>query len=279
MSSLLVRLSRPLNLNRTRLVVLACTLAFAHSRSKAAVFADQVAGYTPGTAPANFQTSQAALGPINGDTGFGGLNPFNPPFARDHIVIIGAGGSLSLRLSEPIRTAGGRLGVFVNNGLVDTSSNGSGRAGSPPTTFSPPPRAIVSVSSDGVAYVQLIAAPATFDNPTNAYLDTTIDNYFQPLGSQLADQGKPFFGRLSDFAEETYPQIRTRLAGSAGGTWLDLSTVPLEQVRYVRFDVPVGADYRMVVDSVSAVPEPTGAGMIALGVVFSALARRRGHRR
>jgi hypothetical protein len=275
MSSSLVRLPHRLTLHRLSLVVLVSTVSLAPSRSIGAVFADQVAGYTPGTAPANFQTSQAALGLINGDTGFGGLNPFNPAFSRDHIVIIGAGGSLSLRLSEPVRTAGGRVGVFVNNGLVDTSSDGSGRAGSPPTTFSPPPRAIVSVSSDGVAYVPLIAAPATFDNPTNAYLDTVPDNYFQPLGSQLADQSKPFFGRLSDFAGESFPQIRTRLAGSAGGTWLDLSTVPLEQVRFVRFDVPVGADYRMVVDSVSAVPEPAGSAVMIAAFATALLRRSR----
>jgi hypothetical protein len=275
MFSSLVRPPRRASSNRLSLVIVVTALAFAPSRSGAAVFADQVAGYTPGTAPANFQTSQAALGPINGDTSFGGLNPFNPPFARDHIVIIGAGGSLSLRLSEPVRTAGGRVGVFVNNGLVDTSADGSGRAGSPPATFSPPPRAIVSVSSDGTAYVPLIAAPATFDNPTSAYLDTTIDNYFQPLGSQLADQGKPFLGRLSDFAGETFPQIRTRLAGSAGGTWLDLSGVPLEQVRFVKFDVPVGADYRMVVDSVSAVPEPTGGGVIIVAFATALIRRSR----
>jgi hypothetical protein len=257
---------------RLGLVVL-CTLTVAQSRSNGAVFADQVAGYTPGSAPANFQNSQAALGPINGDTTFGGLNPFNPPFSGQHIVIIGAGGSLTLRLSEPVRTAGGSVGVFVNNGLVDTSPDGSGRAGSPPATFSPPPRALVSVSSDGAAYVPLIVGPVTFDNPTNAYLDTAIDNYFQPLGSQLADQGKPFFGHLSDFAGETFPQMRSRLAGSAGGTWLDLGGAPLEQVRFVKFDVPVGANYRMVVDSVSAVPEPAGVAVI-IATFATALLRR-----
>ena len=252
-----------------------CTLLVAPSTSGGAVFADQVAGYAPGSAPAGFQKSQAALGPINGDTGFGGLNPFNPPFSDNHIVIVGAGGSLTLRLSEPVATAGGSLGVFANNGLVDVSPDGSGRAGSPPATFSPPPRAVVSVSSDGTTYVPLIAQPVTFDNPTNAYLDATIENYFQPLGTQLADQGKPFFGRLSDFAGETYPQMRTRLAGSAGGTWLDLSAVPLGQVRFVKFDVPAGADYRMVVDSVSAVPEPAGGAMVLVALASGLLRRTR----
>jgi hypothetical protein len=244
---------------------------FAVPASKAAIFADQVAGYTPGSAPAGFQKSQAAQGPIKGDTGFGGLTPFNPPFSDNDIVIVGAGGSLALRLSEPIRTAGGSLGVFANNGLVDVSPDGSGRAGSPPSTFSPPPRALVSVSSDGLVYTPLVVAPVTFDNPTNAYLDTPIENYFQPPGNQPADQGKPFLGRLSDFAGETYPQMRSRLAGSAGGTWLDLAGVPLEQVRFVKFDVPAGADYRMVVDSVAAVPEPAAgvalAGLVALGLL------------
>ena len=263
---------------RTRLpqtagLVVLCSMVAAPAVASGAIFGDQVVGYTAGTAPANFQNAQAAVGPINGDTGFGGLNPFNPPFSDNHIVIVGAGGSLTLRLSEPVATAGGSLGVFANNGLVDVSPDGSGRAGSPPATFSPPPRAVVSVSSDGTAYVPLIVPPVTFDNPTNAYLDATIENYFQPPGTQFADQGKPFFGRLSDFAGETYPQMRSRLAGSAGGTWLDLSAVPLGQVRFVKFDVPAGADYRMVVDSVSAVPEPA-AGAVVLVALASGLLRR-----
>ena len=265
---------------RAGLVVLAvmltpCTLAVAPPRARGAVFADQAVGYAPGTAPANFQKSQGALGPINGDTTFGGLNPFNPAFSDNHSVIGGAGGSLTLRLSEPVATAGGSLGVFANNGLVDVSPDGSGRAGSPPQTFSAPPRAVVSVSSDGTVYVPLIAQPVTFDNPTNAYLDATIEEYFQPLGTQAADQGKPFFGRLSDFAGETYPQMRTRLAGSAGGTWLDLSAVPLGQVRFVKFDVPAGADYRMVLDSVSAVPEPAGGAIVLIALASGLLRRTR----
>src|SRR3954453_19903393 len=90
----------------------------------AAIYADQVSAYTPGTANASFQNASAALGPITGDTTFGGLTPFNPPFSPNHIVIVGAGGSLTLRLSSPVlTTAGPTLGVFVNNGLVDVSSD------------------------------------------------------------------------------------------------------------------------------------------------------------
>jgi hypothetical protein len=242
----------------------------------AAIYADQVSAYTPGNANASFQNASSALGPITGDTTFGGLNPFNPPFSASHIVIVGEGGSLVLHLGQPVVNGpAAKLGVFVNNGLVDVSADGSGQAGSPPATFSPLSRAVVSVSADPLGpFVPLNGGNSiTFDNPTNAYLDTTISNYFQPVGTQFADQSKPFTGHLSDLAGETYSQIRMTLDGSAGGTWLDLSGTALPAVQYVRFDVPTGAGYRMVVDSVAGVPEP-GAGAV---VVLSALvmARRR----
>jgi hypothetical protein len=262
------------------LVAASAGIALPSAESRAsAIYADQVSAYVPGTANASFQNAQAALGPIIGDTTFGGLNPFNPPFASSHIVIVGEGGSLTLRLASPFTVTGGQsptLGVFVNNGLVDVSADGSGLVGSPPTTFSALPRAIVSVSATPLGpFVPLNGGSAiTFESPTNAYLDTAITNYFQPLGTQLADQSKPFTGHLSDFAGETYAQVRTTLNGSAGGTWLDLSGTALPAVQYVRFDVPTGAGYRMVVDSVAAVPEPGAMAILVLGS-FAMLRRRR----
>lgn len=256
-------------------VVSGAVIPASQSRA-AAIYASEVSAYTPGTANASFQNASAALGPIAGDTTFGGLNPFNPPFSSSHIVIVGEGGSLTLHLGQPVATGpSAKLGVFVNNGLVDVSGDGSGQTGSPPTTFSPLPRAIVSVSADPLGPFVLLNGgnPVTFENPTNAYLDTTITNFFQTLGTQLADQSKPFTGHLGDLAGETYPQIRTTLNGSAGGTWVDLSGTALPAVQYVRFEVPAGAEYRMVVDSIAAVPEPGAGAIVVLGLLT--LRRRR----
>jgi hypothetical protein len=62
------------------------------------------------------------------------------------------------------------------------------------------------------------------------------------------------------------------LDGSAGGTWLDLSSTGLASVGFVRFEVPQGADYRLVLDAVTAIPEP-GALLPLVGAL--ALLRRR----
>ena len=239
----------------------------------AAVAASEVVSYTPGNAREDYRNAAAALGLPAGDTTFGALTPFNPPFSNQHIVIVGAGGELTLRLASPVAAGPGpELGVFVNNGLVDISPTGTGTAGRPPETFSPPPTALVSVSADGQQFVPLAGgATVTFDNPTNAYTDTRIENYSAPLGTRPADFGKPFTGTLSDFAGETYEQMLTRLAGSAGGTWLDVSGTGLSSVQYVRFEVPQG---RMVVDAVTAVPEPAALGLMLLPALLFGRHRR-----
>jgi hypothetical protein len=128
------------------------------------------------------------------------------------------------------------------------------------------------VSEDGVTFVPLGDQPFLFANPTNAYTDVAITNYLAPLGSQVADFSRPFTGTLSDFGGKSYAQILTLLDGSAGGTWLDLSGTGLSGVRYVRFDVPEGA--RLVVDAVTAVPEPSAAVLLSLSLVALTRTRR-----
>ena len=253
-------------------------LALASGISTAQAFVP--GGYTPGdfaptgTSP-TFQNPSAALGMLSGDTGFGGLTPFNPPFSAGHIVAVGAGGSLTLQLSQPVPATGRTLGVFVNNGLIDVSPDGSGQAGSPAATFSAPPRAIVSVSGDGVNFQALNGgAPITFGNPSNYYIDAPIVNYFQALGAQAAFQQKPFLGSLSSFNGQPYEQMKATLNGSAGGTWIDTSTASTPAINYVRFEVPGGSNERMVVDSVAgmtaAEPIIAGAPVIFESVGFGA---------
>lgn len=241
----------------------------------AGVTADQVIDYQSGDVSSfpnyEYVTASTALGPLTGDTTFGGLNPFNPPFDPGQMVILGSGGQLTLHLSSEVPANGRTLGVFANNGIIDTSPDGSGLAGSSVATFSAAPKAIVSVSQDGTNFVTLNGgAPLTFDNPTNYYLDTTPSAGFQPLGTQIANQSKPFLGNLSSFNGQTFSQIRTTLNGSAGGTWIDLSGSGLPSVNYVRFTNPTGSTYRTVIDAVSgmsaASPVVAGQSIISESV-------------
>jgi len=267
------RVSIP-SVRRLTAASLASAVLVAASPVLAAITGSEVVDYQPGSAT-SFTTPSAALGLPVGDTSFGALTPFNPPFAANQIVIVGSGGRLTLKLSAPVpaTSAGPEVGVFVNNGLVDVSEDGSGRAGSLPTTFSPFPTALVSVSSDGQTFVPLGGGPTTFTNPTNYYTDVSINNYSAPLGSAAADFSKPFTGTIDSFAGLTYPQIVQLLGGSAGGNWIDVTPAGLASVQYVRFDVPAGGTQRLVLDAVTAVPEPSAALLLAAGVAL--LMRRR----
>lgn len=251
----------------------------------------QVVGYASGQLVGNESNNPAAaLGVPNGDTGYGALTPFNPPFLGSDIVAVREGGFIELRLSSPVQVGpGAQLGVFVNNGIIDVSpaefdndgnvtSGGTGQAGTPAAYFSPAPAALVSVRGATGSFVPLDNAPITFDIPTNAYTDTAIEKYYAPLGSAPANPFKPFDGAPSDFDGLNYPQMVTLLDGSAGGTWVSLAALPLDTVEYVRFEVPSGANYRLVLDAVTAVPVPepgaAAAGALLIGLACSVRRRR-----
>jgi hypothetical protein len=240
--------------------------------------ADEVIDFDPGAnaeADTSFEHPEAALGELNGDTGFGGLTPFNPAFSPDDIVAIGAGGSLTLKTALPFATGGVKLGVFVNNGLVDVSDDGSGLAGHPPGYFSATPRARVAVSADNLVWEYLNGGGVIdFDKPTNVYLDEPIVNYFQEVGDVRADMSKAWDGELDDLAGLDYGGILAEFDGSAGGTWLSLDGLTLPAARYVRFEA---TDSRMVVDAIAtteSLPEPS-AGVALLGGLFLMLRRGR----
>jgi hypothetical protein len=275
-------------MRKGQLVAVVAGLSFVGVARPAGAFivADAVVGtFTPGDSSVTpqfkpFNNPAAALGPLQGDTGFGGMNPFNPPFAASQIVGISPGGELTLHLSGPVSTIGQTLGIFSNAGLNDASADGSGQADAVAQTLDEAfgetdPEAIVKVSQDGSTYVPLNGGnPILFLNPSNYYLNNAISGFNEPLGGPVADQTQPFLGMLSDFSGLTFDQIKQNvLKGSAGGNWLDLSGTGLSQVNFVRFDVPADADYGMVVDSVSAVPEPTIG--IPLFIFAAAMVRRR----
>jgi hypothetical protein len=229
----------------------------------------------------------AALGSperLTGEGSFPGVvSPFNPPFLSSEIVSVGEGGHLTLRLSHYAipQAAGPEIGVFENVGLIDTSFP-NGVAGSPAATFGID-SAVVDVSADGTSWVSL--GNIAFDVPANGYNDVT-DPFASTAGSAPSDFQKPFTGELDSFSGLRYfdaanPDMLELLAGSGGGTWLDISATGLRHVGFIRFSVAddLNATSRLnfELDAVSishaamgaaVVPEPSMAAYCYLVIWF-----------
>lgn len=278
------------------ILTLAAAVAVAHT-STAAFFADQVISYTPGTGVGSYTDPSTALGapdPIvsPGTTYSHVLDPFNAHWEPSQITRIGAGGQLTLRLSNFVtidRTQGVfEIGVWEYIFLNDVSwPNGQAGETAVATGAS---SAIVDVSEDGVNWFSLNNnQPILFTLPGNYFTNAGATDSEAPASPQFADFGKPFTGSVSDFNGKNYSQIIATLDGSAGGTWLNLDDAPFAQVGYIRFrDVPqlpeVSGTETLEIDAVAintslagaAVPEP-GSGLLALlgaGVIGTFRRRR-----
>jgi hypothetical protein len=246
-----------------------------------------------------FTMPSAALGEPERFTGEGAfpgvVSPFNPPYLASEIVSVGEGGHITLRLSHYAipQESGPEIGVFENIGLVDVSFP-SGEAGSPAGTFGPLDSAVVDVSADGFDWVSL--GSVTFDVPTNGYSDLTSPFAATP-GSVPSDFQQPFVGSLSSFDGLPYfdasgPDMLDLLAGSGGGTWVDISGSGLAQVGFVRFSVAddrsADTNLNFELDAVSIahgavgdviVPEPAVPVLYGLAILSSAAFHRLGRRR
>lgn len=262
-------------------------------------FASKVISYQAGNASVTnptFTDPSAALGSPDGITGVKAgfpnvLSPFSPSYDIGQIVVIGEGGELTLEFPQPVQVGSGpAIGVISNSGLIDTSYP-SGQAGNPAGNFGGG-SADVSVSADGIHWVSL--GEKEFVNPANFYLNAGPYDATAPASPQPADFGKPFTGTLASFNGESYSQVLATLAGSGGGTWLDLSGSGLTQIDFIEFSVPTdGTSFggsigsRLPIDAVAVadghvgittvpLPRALPMGLIALaGVAALRWLRRR----
>ena len=271
--------------------ILAFIICFAHAKPSTAQHAVSVVSYDAGVTPTTgFTMASAALGEptrFTGEGAFpGAVTLFNPPYLNSEIVSIGEGGQLTLRLSHYVlpQAAGPHLGVFNNAGFIETSFP-NGQAGTPVGTFGVD-SAIVEVSENGLQWESL--GLRTFDIPTNGFTDL-VSPFSDTPGSVESNFLKPFGGTLSDFDGLQYaPDMLTLLAGSGGGTWLDLSGTGLTQVGYVRFSVlddgddNTGLNFELDGVSISrvamgkAVPEQGMVAWAAVGCWLWVVGGRRG---
>ena len=263
-------------------------------RETAAQYAAEVISYSAGTtATPGYTNAATALGAPERFTGEGVfpgvVSPFNPPFLTNELVSIGETGQLTLRLSYYAISQPGvpEIGIFSNVGIADMNYP-NGQAGSPATTFGFD-SAAVEVSADGLSWTSL--GLHAFDVPANGYTDLT-DPYSSATGSVQSDFQRPFIGGLGSFSGLRYfdaggTDVLDMLAGSGGGTWLDISGTGLAQVGYIRFTVPIdltpGVDANFELDAVSishaalggaTVPEPATLVLVAGAIAFTATSRR-----
>lgn len=262
-----------------------CLVAFQARAAHATPWADQVITYSPGTNPTPGYTSDpgVVLGSPERYTGEltpwpGDVTMYSSAFGEDEIISLGAGGSLTVRMSEPVvddpsNPYGVDLIIFGNTFFnVDF-----GNPNFPITGISPEP-ADVEVSSDGLTWYTLSGtADGLF--PTQGYLDSGEFGF--PAGTLPTDFLKPVNPALtiSDFVGLTYSQAMVLYDGSGGGTPFDIASTSLSSISYVRLSVPNGANWNAEIDAFANVPEPSAGTLLMLASLVGLRRRKTASRR
>ncbi len=238
-------------------------------------FATEVIAYIPGTnASGSHRVPLTALGEPSRTTGSGNVTPFEAPFLASEIVSIGAGGSLTIRMGglvedDSANPFGIDLLIFGNaffGRTVDGHASGS--------IFREP--ASIAVSQDGLLFVEIPNIFADDLFPTNGWQDEA--------GTIATDFGRPVEPSLTaaDFAGRDFAGIAALYAGSGGGTGVDLASVGLPWIEFVRVSQPAGDTWSAEIDAfadVVAVPEPATGTLLAAALGALALGRRSRARR
>jgi len=259
----------------TSLVLLATSNTFAQNP-----WADAVVSYEAGADvdPA-YTNPDTTLGEPSRMTGsgswVGAVTPFNAPWMSDQLVSVGAGGHLTVSFDEPItndpaHAFGADLIIFGNAFFGDASwpdGQVSGLFEDGPFT--------ISVSADGTSFTPLAE---TFNDglfPTLGYQDLTGPYDANP-GSVPSDFTKPVDPGLTmtDFDDRSFDDIVALYDGSGGGIPVDIASAGLDEVFYVRIDVPAGATSPEF-DAFATVPEPAALLLFGSIALFGALRRGR----
>ena len=215
------------------------------------IFADRVASYEPGTGFAveggsglGYTNALSALGSPSAKTPgkFGGpVTPFAPPYLREQLLSIGAGGHLILEFAPPIfnhpaNPFGIDLILYGNAGFVITNNNYSGGGITDGSLFGQARDGVsrLSASADGVTWHLLDEALAPVAD--GLFPSDGGGNFGLPVNPSL---------RSADFAGADLSQIRQLYRNSAGGTGYDLDwardadgqPVSLSWARFIRIDV------------------------------------------
>ncbi len=248
------------------------------SQAQPDLFADRVASYEPGTGFAGegssgleYTNANSALGLPSAETPgeFGGLvTPFAPPFLREQLLSIGAGGHLILEFDPPIfnhpaNPFGIDLILYGSAGFNITNGNFSGGG-----------------ITDGSLFGQAVGDASRLSASADGATWHLLDESLAPVADGLfPSDGKGRFGvpvnpslRPADFAGADLSQIRQLYRNSAGGTGYDLDWAqdadgrPLSWARFIRIDVLRG---KVEIDGASGVLPAGGTAPLRFAETFA----------
>ena len=240
-------------------------------------WADKVIRYVSGTGIVNdFVTGDPlddptkALGEptrfTSDPANFGGaVTPFQSPFRGNEVVSLGNGGVLVLAFDEPVlddpaNPFGIDLLIFGNAFYFDDNYP-QGVAGAAATE-----NGTVEVSQDGVHFVLVPGIVPDGLFPTLGYVDLT-EPFPAMAGSVLTDFPRPVNPTFEP-AGRTFADIIAGYDGAGGGAGVDLETVGLNQISFVRITNPHGSGGTPEVDAladVAPLPEPASEIFILIG--------------
>jgi hypothetical protein len=259
----------------------ACVYALAMAgAATASPFGSTVVSYSAGGGTnASFNDPSVALGePSRFTPGeFGGaVTPFAAPFRGSQVVSVGVGGQLTVGFTQPVmddplNPFGVDLLVFGNSFFFD------------PATFGPTANAVfggrgrLEVSADGVGWTVVPGFRPDGVFPTLGYGDLS-DPYSPTAGGVLTDFTRPVDPSFA-WQGLGMSAMVAGYGGSGGGAGVDIGSLGLSSISFVRVTVPAGETGIVNIDGfsdVAAIPTPGTLGVLALAGV--AARRRRGVR-
>jgi hypothetical protein len=218
------------------------------SSLRAGSFAGSVVNYNPGTGiTPGYTNASVVLGqPSTSDSYGDPVDPFDPPYATNQIVALGAGGSLTVKFDQPILAGvpGNPFGldfIIFGNSFFDVTNafdadyNYIGTPATDGSVIFDACQATVAVSKDGVTFYTL--NPALAPQLNDLYPTDAGGNFQIPVNPAL-----------HNFAGLTLAQIRALYNGSAGGAGYAIAwaqdaghqSVSLFEINYIRIDVQSG---------------------------------------
>lgn len=207
-------------------------------------------------------------------TPFGGqVSGFNPPFATNEILSIGAGGSLTVGfdhsvLDNPPDIQFGIDLLIFGNALYQSNVDGTALS-----VAAEPARIEVSQTGAPGSWIEIPDVFADDRFPTEAYLDAS-----GPFASDGTTRSRFTIPVDPDFDPigRTYRQIVNGYAGSGGGTGVDIGPSGLPWIRYVRLTQNPLDDHSTEVDAFAdVVPEPSAVSLVTAAMIFMLASRRR----